>query len=80
MYFSPSQFTSSGVYPDSAWQGKQSLILDGTSFTYATVPLIASFGSTTVARDYRIYAQNSVQYTNLTVTCPKLYGTVENIA
>jgi len=80
MYFSPSQFTSSGVYPDSAWQGKQSLILDGTSITYATVPLIASFGSTTVARDYRIYAQNSVQYTNLTVTCPKLYGTVENIA
>ena len=80
MYFSPSQFTSSGVYPDSAWQGKQSLILDGTSITYATVPLIASFGSTTVARDYRIYAQNSAQYTNLTVTCPKLYGTVENIA
>jgi hypothetical protein len=80
MYFSPSQFTASGVYPDSAWQGKQSLILDGTSITYATVPLIASFGSTTVARDYRIYAQNSAQYTNLTVTCPKLYGTVENIA
>jgi hypothetical protein len=80
MYFSPSQFTASGVYPDSAWQGKQSLILDGTSYTYATVPLIASFGSTTVARDYRIYAQNSAQYTNLTVTCPKLYGTVENIA
>ena len=80
MYFSPSQFTASGVYPDSAWQGKQSLILDGTSYTYATVPLIASFGSTTVARDYRIYAQNSTQYTNLTVTCPKLYGTVENIA
>jgi hypothetical protein len=80
MYFSPSQFTASSVYPDSAWQGKQSLILDGTSITYATVPLIASFGSTTVARDYRIYAQNSAQYTNLTVTCPKLYGTVENIA
>jgi hypothetical protein len=80
MYFSPSQFTASGAYPDSAWQGKQSLILDGTSITYATVPLIASFGSTTVARDYRIYAQNSAQYTNLTVTCPKLYGTVENIA
>ena len=80
IYFSPSQFTASGVYPDSAWQGKQSLILDGTSYTYATVPLIASFGSTTVARDYRIYAQNSTQYTNLTVTCPKLYGTVENIA
>jgi hypothetical protein len=80
MYFSPSQFTASGAYPDSAWQGKQSLILDGQTATYATVPLIASFGSTTVARDYRIYAQNSAQYTNLTVTCPKLYGTVENIA
>ena len=80
MYFSPSGFTASGVYPDSAWQGRQTLLLDGTSVTYKTVPLIASFGTTTVARDYRIYAQNESQYTNLTVTCPKIYGTVENIA
>ena len=80
MYFSPSGFTASGVYPDSAWQGRQTLLLDGTSVTYKTVPLIASFGATTVARDYRIYAQNESQYTNLTVTCPKIYGTVENIA
>ena len=80
MYFSPSAFTASGVYPNSAWQGRQTLLLDGTSITYKTVPLIASFGATTVARDYRIYAQNQSQYTNLTVTCPKIYGTVENIA
>ena len=80
MYFSPSQFTAAGVYPTPDSKSFQSILLDGSSITYHSVTLSTSFGATTVATDYRLYAERSAQYSGLTVSCRKVYGRVENIA
>jgi len=80
IYFSPSRFTASGTYTKGIWSGRQTVVITGSSTNYFTVPLISSFGNTTTSRDYRISAKLSASLTGVTVTCPKIYGTVENIS
>ena len=80
IYFSPSRFTASGTYTKGIWSGRQTIVITGSSTNYFTVPLISSFGNTTTSRDYRISAKLSAPLTGVTVTCPKIYGTVENIS
>lgn len=80
IYYSPSRFTASGTYTKGIWSGEQTLLMTGSSSNYLTVPLISSFGNTTTARNYRVSAKLSAQIASTTITCPKIYGTVENIS
>jgi hypothetical protein len=80
IYFSPSQFTSSGVYAEPSGKNRQTLIIKDNATSSITVPMIQSFGATTAARDYRIYAKPDIQYVGVIIKCDRINGSIENIA
>ena len=80
IYFSPSQFTSSGVYAEPSGKNRQTLVIKDNATSSITVPMIQSFGATTAARDYRIYAKPDIQYVGVIIKCDRINGSIENIA
>ena len=80
IYFSPSQFTASGVYSEPSGKNRQTLVIKDSSTSSITVPMTQSFGATTAARDYRIYSKPDIQYVGVVIKCNRINGSIENIA